>query len=262
MENNLVFPDEIKPHALGALADLRTKVLRGTQVGMAPRWLGELLFSDLAAAIQVGVAPAARSRFDLTEIRFRDLLEKDGRTSDSDNSTWNAAYKQVDDALRTIANRLDQANFDRSPASRNGKQTAFGSAAEPFHVDSVSWVLRVSGPLHESSSDDKRANIRLVPQIIEGHQSNFRPIAAPLAEKPPVSGNDDQRRQITSFLEALPPSIRRLDDVGAPHELRPVPVTFSGRDALLADATWWRSTAAPCSSTGGAFIPRWGASKC
>jgi hypothetical protein len=167
VENDLVFPDEAKPHALGALVALRTKVLRGTQVGMAPRWLGELLFNDLATAMQAGVLPSARSRFDLTEIRFRDLLEKDGRTSDSDNSTWNAAYKQVDDALRTIANRLDQADSDRGPAPRNGKQTAFGSAAETFHGDGVTWLLRVSGPLHESNSDDKRANIRLVLQVIE-----------------------------------------------------------------------------------------------
>src|SRR5207302_11372514 len=98
-EDDFVFPADTKPHALKALAALRSRVLRGTQTGMAPRWLGEMLFNDLSTAMQAGVLPEARSRFDLSEIRYRDELARQKRTSDPDNRILNATYKQVDEAI-------------------------------------------------------------------------------------------------------------------------------------------------------------------
>lgn len=179
-----VVPADAKPHALRALADLRSKVLRGTQAGMAPRWLGELLFDDLSTAMQAGVLPAARSRFDLSEIRYRDELARQKRTSDPDNRILNATYKQVDEAIRTIASKLDQLSSAAGPPSRTGKPKGFGSATETFRVNRVTWVLRVSGPLHETDANDRRANIRLLPEIREARRpSSASPPARPTARR-------------------------------------------------------------------------------
>jgi hypothetical protein len=182
--DDLVLPADTKPHALRALADLRAKILRGTQTGMAPRWLGELLFDELSTAIQADVLPAARSRFELTEIRYRDQLKKEGRTSDPDDRIWKATYNKVDEAIRTIAEKLDRRNSVPHPTAAKGTQRAFGSANETFRVDGVTWTLRVSGPLHGTNSDDKRANIRLLPEISEVYRpSAISPSVRPTAHR-------------------------------------------------------------------------------
>src|ERR1043165_2645005 len=167
-DKKLEFPDGTKDAALSALADLRTKVLKQTQHGSSRRWLADLLFQDVDTAMTGAVLPVARSRFELTHTRWTELMKRRKVASDDDNSIWGQASKNVDEAIRAVADKLSAANDDRvSAAARGRTQAGCGSAAVKLRTGDGRWALRISGPLQEAEGDEKRANIYLLPEIID-----------------------------------------------------------------------------------------------
>jgi hypothetical protein len=147
------------------LARLRTRTLSGTQEGKAPRWLATLLFDDLEAAIRAAKLPVPRSRYELTQTWY-DKLAGPSPPSDDSNKLWDLAYKNVDDAIRTVAERIAKAS-DTTVAAKSSPSSGFAEGIAEFLVGKIAWELRVSGPLHDPSTDANRANIRLLPSIVE-----------------------------------------------------------------------------------------------
>jgi hypothetical protein len=158
MTDLLVLPPGVeRDDVLTALDDVRTYVLTRRHRGKAPRWLAELLFEELAAALQDERIPEAHSRFEITQLRQSWMLKtKSKRTKraaplkPSDNPSeiaYETAYKAVDDALRKIADCLDKKSGDAS--RRRRKRGAFGVATTPkFGTGPGQYALEVSGPLH------------------------------------------------------------------------------------------------------------------
>ena len=150
---------------LAALARLRKGTLSGRQGGKAPRWLATLLFDDLETAIRATKLPAPRSRTELTQTWY-DKLAGPSPTSDDSNKLWDLAYKNVDDAIRTVAERIAKAS-ETTVAAKSSPSSGFAEGVAEFLVGKIAWELRISGPLHDPSTDANRANIRLLPSIVE-----------------------------------------------------------------------------------------------
>jgi hypothetical protein len=169
---------------LGALARLRTRTLAGTQEGKAPRWLATLLFNDLETAIKAAKLPDPRSRFELTQAWYDTL--RLSQASDDSNKLWNLAYKNVDDAIRTLAERLAKASDKTAAVPKSGPSSGFAEGVAEFLVGKIAWALRISGPLHDPSTDDKRENIRLLPEIAD-QRKDSKPVRMPLLRRVALS---------------------------------------------------------------------------
>jgi|GEM_PF-3094033 len=202
-DNPLEFPDGTKEAALGAVADLRTKVLGRTQQGKSRRWLADLLFQDLDTAMKDAVVPVARSRFELIEIRWKDLKKRKKVESDEDNSIWGQASKNVDEAIRAIAEKLTEVKGDQA-ASRGRTQAGLGSATVKLRTGDGRWALRVSGPLHEVETDEKSANIYLLPAIID---RSANPVENSLPSS--AAAESPERSRVRRFLHGFRGPARR-----------------------------------------------------
>jgi len=113
-----------------------------------------------------GTVPVARSRFELTETRWKELKKRAKAVSDDNNEIWEKASKNVDEAIRAIADKLTEVKGDHA-ASSGRTQAGLGSATVKLRAGNGRWALRVSGPLHEVEADEKSANIYLLPEIID-----------------------------------------------------------------------------------------------
>jgi len=166
MDDRLSTSDDTTAAALEALDRLRSRVLSGRHEGRAPMWLGTLLFDDLRTAMSSNAVPLAHSRFDVSQA-WHDQLVKTGQTADDSNKLWQLAYKNVDDAIRSIAERLAEASDQLAKPPRISRQSSgLAIAFVQFTARDAEWLLRVSGPLQDTNADNKRLNIRLLPKIL------------------------------------------------------------------------------------------------
>ncbi len=155
--------DKATAAALGALDKLRSRILVRTHERKAPRWLATQLLDELRTALEEHGSPPAHSRFEMAQTWYQSLPKPSH--GDDSNTVWDLAYKNVDDAIRTLAKRLAQAG-DKGFKPKRAASSGCGSASVGFNVDGTSYVLRVSGPLHHNSGDDNRETIRFLPEII------------------------------------------------------------------------------------------------
>jgi hypothetical protein len=173
---------------LRALAQLRKRTLKGTHVPRAPRWLATLLFDDLQTAIKAGEMPAPRSRFELAQAWNDELVRRSKAENedsnkqpenDDSNRFWTLAYTNVDDAIRTVAERIANASDTPAPVPKSSPSSGFAEGTARFHVGKIAWALRISGPLHGASDDKNRENIRLFPEIVDQRKA-AKPFRMPL----------------------------------------------------------------------------------
>jgi hypothetical protein len=243
-ENKFEFPDGTKDAALRALADLRKTVLSRTHFGNSPRWLAELLFQELITAISREELPPVHSRFDLTEILWTDLKKKNRATDDTTNAIWQKASKKVDEAIRAVAKKLSQDGTNSGEAATLRKQPGLGVANVNFSIGDTVWTLRISGPLHEVSADERSANINLVPAIVGfsddagvGFLPRLSPGEKPAASSTVASSLSTTDATVLSRLLDLPTRIADqfsiTQPLRAPSETPPPPRDFSGRDTEL-----------------------------
>jgi hypothetical protein len=198
-----------KAAVLAALTSLRNRVLKGRQQGKAPKWLATLLFEDLEAAITKNEIPEARSRTELTAL-WKDLLLRSAgdripRAPDYKDTLWDLAYKNVDDAIPEVAERLAKATDDKDPTTQGRPKASFARAIAKFRVGEATWALQVSGPLHDDSVDRGRPNIRLLPEIVpvppdSSNQKSVPKLAAPANKRRRTNPGVGQRFALLLFL--------------------------------------------------------------